>query len=180
MRNLLLPVGLVAAYFLLRKKDPGSGGGSGSSSATSTPPPSDFSDPRIPAGVGPLLARVRGHIMSLKGGKGYFELDPDIVLAQAILETGWFKSRLAADQLNIFGMMQPKKRPTTSTGAGPTGFATYSSLADSVEDYFIRNRYFRVPDSPDPEVYAQAVKLSGYATDPDYVKKWLAVYRMLK
>jgi flagellum-specific peptidoglycan hydrolase FlgJ len=170
MNNLLLPLAILVGFLLLRKKG----------AATSTPPPGDLSNPRLPAGVAPILARVRSHIMANKTGKGYFNLDPDIVLAQSILETGWFKSRLASEQNNIFGMMQPRKRPTTSTGAGPSGFATYATIADSVEDYFLRQRYFKIPDSPDAETYIRATKDSGYATDPQYVDKVLRVYRMLK
>ena len=178
MNKLLLPLAILAGFLLLRKK--GAGAGPGSEPVTTTPAPGNLSNPRIPEGAAPILARVRGHIMAKKDGQGYFTLDPDIVLAQAVLESGWFRSRLASEQNNIFGMMHPRKRPTTSTGAGPSGFATYGSIADSVDDYFLRQRYFKIPDSPDPETFARSVVASGYAEDPKYLSKWMSVYRLLK
>lgn len=110
---------------------------------------------------------------------GYVDLDPLLVLAQSAFETGNFTSRLIVEQRNAFGMRQPAQRPTTSTGAGPTGFATYETLADSVEDYFIRQAYFNVPDSMLAETYIQGTLASGYSSEAHYGAAWLNKYREL-
>jgi len=59
---------------------------------------------------------------------------PDIVFAQAVLESGSFTSRLTKENNNIFGMRRPTKRPTTSVGESH-GYAVYESWRESIEDY---------------------------------------------
>ena len=59
---------------------------------------------------------------------------PDIVFAQAVLESGGFTSRLTKENNNIFGMRRPTKRPTTSVGMSH-GYAVYGSWRESIEDY---------------------------------------------
>lgn len=61
---------------------------------------------------------------------------PDIVFAQAVLESGNFNSRIAKKNNNLFGMRQPTKRPTTSTGT-QYGYATYDSWRESIMDYML-------------------------------------------
>ena len=51
---------------------------------------------------------------------------PDIVFAQAILESGYFKSKISKSNSNIFGMKMSKKRPTTAKGE-KRGFSFYSA-----------------------------------------------------
>lgn len=120
-----------------------------------------------------VLASIKG----LAPHYGFTRVDPLLVLSQAILESGHFTSNLVVTQNNAFGMMQPRQRPNVSDGPGPTGFACYADLFASVQDYFLRQRYFGIQDTSDPVAYANATKASGYATDPQYVDKWLAVYR---
>ena len=59
---------------------------------------------------------------------------PDIVFAQAVLESGGFTSRVTKENNNIFGMMRPTKRPTTSVGVSH-GYSVYESWRESIEDY---------------------------------------------
>ncbi len=59
---------------------------------------------------------------------------PDIVFAQAVLESGNFTSRVTKENNNIFGMRRPSKRPTTSAGVSH-GYAVYESWRESIEDY---------------------------------------------
>lgn len=59
---------------------------------------------------------------------------PDIVFAQAVLESGGFTSRLTKENNNIFGMRKPSKRPTTSVGVSH-GYAVYEDWRESIEDY---------------------------------------------
>ena len=59
---------------------------------------------------------------------------PDIVFAQAVLESANFTSRLTKENNNLFGMKRPTKRATTSVGV-LHGYAVYDSWRESIEDY---------------------------------------------
>lgn len=59
---------------------------------------------------------------------------PDLALAQAILESGNFKSKIAIQNNNFFGMRLPKSRQTTAVGQ-KSGYARYLSWKDSVRDF---------------------------------------------
>lgn len=59
---------------------------------------------------------------------------PDIVHAQAILETGTFSSRIFKENNNLFGMKISRLRPTTHKGEH-NGHAYYDDWKDSVLDY---------------------------------------------
>lgn len=61
-----------------------------------------------------------------------------IVLAQAILETGWFKSDNCLKNNNLFGMKRVHARVTTSDTT-INGYAHYSNWNMSVIDYYILN-----------------------------------------
>lgn len=70
----------------------------------------------------------------------------DIVFCQAILESGHFKSKIANNNNNLFGMRHPKKRITKSKGSRYK-YAIFDNWQDSVSDYklwqinFLRERY---------------------------------------
>ena len=60
-------------------------------------------------------------------------------------------------------------------------FRAYGSTADSFADYvdLIATRAAlrgALAQAGDPEAYARAVTKAGYATDPQYADKWLAIY----
>jgi len=59
---------------------------------------------------------------------------PDLALAQAILESGNFKSKIAKENNNFFGMRVPRSRKTTAVGQ-KSGYARYLSWKDSVKDF---------------------------------------------
>jgi hypothetical protein len=60
----------------------------------------------------------------------------NIVVAQAILETGWFKSQNCINSNNLFGMRRSYSRISTSdTTIG--GYAHYSNWKMSVVDYYL-------------------------------------------
>ena len=59
---------------------------------------------------------------------------PHIVLAQAKLESGHFKSKMFLTNNNFFGMKVARKRPTTNKGE-QYGHAYYESWKDCVVDY---------------------------------------------
>lgn len=68
---------------------------------------------------------------------------PEIVWAQAVLESGNFKSQVFNSNKNLFGMKFPRKRPTTSIGSD-RGYAKYESWEESVKDYKLyQEHYFK-------------------------------------
>lgn len=79
---------------------------------------------------------------------------PSIVLAQARLETGNFKSRLCRDSHNLFGIKHNGK------------YARYSHWRESVRDYKkrISSRY-------KGGCYYSFLKRIGYARDNEYINK---------
>lgn len=59
---------------------------------------------------------------------------PDIVMAQAIEESGHFRSTLFTEGHNCLGMKVPYTRPTTAVGT-LEGHARYASVRDCILDY---------------------------------------------
>lgn len=60
----------------------------------------------------------------------------NIVVAQAILETGWFKSQNCINNNNLFGMRRSYSRISTSDET-IGGYAHYSNWKMSVVDYYL-------------------------------------------
>lgn len=91
---------------------------------------------------------------------------PDIVMAQAIIESGNFKSNIFKENNNLFGMKMPEYRKTTAIGIN-RGHAVYRNWRESVIDYALwqgkRARY---------QTTSQYLRrLRSYATDPNYITK---------
>jgi uncharacterized FlgJ-related protein len=61
----------------------------------------------------------------------------DIIVAQAILETGWFKSKNYQVNNNLFGMKQIYSRATTADST-INGYSHYSNWRMSVIDYYLK------------------------------------------
>ena len=61
-------------------------------------------------------------------------LFPEIVFAQAILESAHFKSNVFKNNNNLFGMRLPRVRKTTAIGKR-RGYAIYDNWMLSVDDY---------------------------------------------
>lgn len=70
-----------------------------------------------------------------------------IVVAQAVLETGWFKSKNFKTNNNLFGMRVPYNRMTTADSS-INGYAHYKKWEESVIDYYlmisVRNDILRI------------------------------------
>lgn len=70
----------------------------------------------------------------------YFEIlnhdikHPDIVFAQAILESGFMSSQIFVENNNLFGMRFPERRETIAIGENK-GYSVYNCWIDSVNDY---------------------------------------------
>lgn len=97
---------------------------------------------------------------------GYDEKLAQMILAQALHETGNLSSNLFVNYNNPWGMMQPLKRKTTSKGATPSGFASYANLSDAVDDFIYYLDNFKYEKSyPDVRTYVAELKKKGYFTD---------------
>lgn len=66
---------------------------------------------------------------------------PDVVFAQAVLESGNFTSNLFKNHNNLFGMKLPKIRETVAIGRVKNGYAKYNSWSESIYDYFLWQNY---------------------------------------
>jgi flagellar protein FlgJ len=117
---------------------------------------------------------------------------PEVLLAQAALETGWGKHMIRGiDGRNSFNLFSIKadaswqgERAVTDTVEFRDGlmrkeratFRAYPSLADSFADYaeFLKaNPRYRdaLKAGSDLPAFAQALSEAGYATDPEYSSK---------
>ena len=96
---------------------------------------------------------------------------PDVVFAQALIESAHFTSEVFKCENNLFGMKQPYVRETTSMSKGKTGYASYYDWTNSVEDYgFWQSFTLSRRDGISKKEY---LNLLGriYAEDPRYVIK---------
>lgn len=79
---------------------------------------------------------------------------PEIVFAQAMLESGNLKSTLCVKYNNLFGMKMPKKRLTLAKSTTASGFASFKTWEDAVADY---------------KLYQEAINISKYNTAQSYL-----------
>lgn len=108
------------------------------------------------------------------------------IIAQAILESGWGKSKLAATYHNYFGLKcgtkwtgksvnmntQEEYEPGTLTTI-KDNFRVYDSMEEGVKGYFEfiqLARYQNLRGITDPKKYLETIKSDGYATSSDYVQ----------
>jgi flagellar protein FlgJ len=156
-------------------------GGVTSGAATEAPTPAEF--------VTALLPEAHAAAEALG-------VEPRLLLAQAALETGWGRAvpqRGGESAHNLFGIKagaswsgEQVEHWTLEHANGVMGpqrerFRAYDSAAQSFADYVdliaSAQRYAgALDDAGDPEAYARAVTKAGYATDPAYADKWLAIY----
>lgn len=88
---------------------------------------------------------------------------PKIVLAQAILETGWFCSPLCRNRHNLFGLTNPK------TGK----YYEFNHWTESVRAYYtkIQYRYCQKNQTSTSDVdYLKWLQQIGYAEAPMYIQ----------
>ena len=126
-----------------------------------------------------------------------YGMDAKAIIAQAAVETGWGKYVIhhpnGDSTHNLFGIKANKdwqgEQAIVDTlefnGSIPqkqkAAFRSYHSLQEAVDDYgrFIATqpRYIRaVENASNPNVYTQELQNAGYATDPNYADKIMAVY----
>lgn len=93
---------------------------------------------------------------------------PEVVYAQAYLETGGFKSGIFKENNNLFGMKVARQRPTTALMLD-RNHAVYDHWKSSVIDYALyQSHYLRAVKGRD-----EYINTIGrvYAEDPNYLKK---------
>lgn len=93
---------------------------------------------------------------------------PHIVYAQAILESGDFKSNIFKTNNNLFGMKVAKQRPTTNKGE-QDNHAIYDNWRESVQDYAMFSAAY-LNDIKTEEEYFAYLK-ANYAEDTTYITK---------
>jgi|SRR5690625_2657655 len=118
-----------------------------------------------------------------------------LILSQAALESGWGKKEILHDDgrptYNLFGIKAGRQWDgpvanimTTEFLQGrkvklPQPFRAYTSYEESFKDYarlLTRNeRYKNVLKAGSAEEAAHRIQEAGYATDPDYAKKLVAI-----
>jgi len=92
---------------------------------------------------------------------------PDIVLAQAILESGYLSSQIFIENKNLFGMRFPERRPTVALSEN-RGYSVYDCWTDSVKDYkLFQDFLFRRKEKTRDEYFDYLNRI--YAEDPNYV-----------
>jgi uncharacterized FlgJ-related protein len=96
---------------------------------------------------------------------------PEIVFAQALLETGEFTSKLFKTHNNLFGMKIPKQRETLAINyKSNKGYAKFNHWTISVEDYALFQNYiFKKKKLEQAEYFKYLDK--RYAEDKKYVIK---------
>ena len=115
------------------------------------------------------------------------------VIAQAILESGWGESKLAAQYHNYFGLkcgtlwkdksinMLTKEEYSPGTLTTITdNFRVYDSMEEGVKGYFEfiqLARYQNLKGITDPQKYLETIKADGYATSSSYVQNNMAVIK---
>ena len=115
-----------------------------------------------------------------------------VTIAQAILESDWGQSLLSAKGYNFFGIKaitEPGPAGTISMDtwevengqnvAMQSAFKAYHNLAESVLDhgmFLVENpRYAPTFKFSDPAKFARQIAATGYATDPAYPGKLIAL-----
>ena len=101
----------------------------------------------------------------------YYEVKrPQIVYAQAILESNWFKSELCVKGNNLFGLYNSKEQK----------YYTFNHWANSVEAYvrMVQYKYKGEKEEP-PNRYYKFLQDIGYAKDVLYISKLKKLVKQL-
>ena len=89
----------------------------------------------------------------------------EIVYAQAILETGWFKSNLCVTHNNLFGLYDSKNKQ----------YYKFDSWEQSVVAY---RKWIQYKHKPNENYYAFLTRI-GYAEDPNYINKVKNIHKRI-
>lgn len=135
--------------------------------------------------------KLIGNAVSYENKKRGFPLFSSVVIAQAILETGWGKSTMMMKANAVFGIKATEnwkgKVYNAKTWEVIDGkvyniqdcFRAYNSIQESISDYFDlitkSERYRKALTTNNARECIQAIKDGGYATDPLYVDKIISI-----
>ncbi len=100
--------------------------------------------------------------------------DPEMMIAQFVVETGWFKSKLFTKGNNVCGMKLAHKRQTTAIGQ-MYGYAAFEHWTDSVDDFLMWLDYHNLSNG-----YFDQVQKKGYSENSQYCQLVLKVHKQLK
>lgn len=136
-----------------------------------------------------FIKKIAGYVQKYAAAYGIAVHSP--IIAQAILESGWGESRLAAVYHNYFGL----KCGTRWTGKSVNlktmeeytpgiltqikdNFRVYGSMEEGVKGYFDfiqLERYQNLKGITDPAAYLETIKADGYATSSRYVENTMRI-----
>lgn len=136
-----------------------------------------------------FIEKVAKYVTKYAGKYGIKVHSP--IIAQAILESGWGKSKLAEQYHNYFGMKCGTKWTGKSVnmttqeeyqvGVHTTikdNFRVYDSMEDGIKGYFEfiqLDRYKNLKGITSPKKYLETIKADGYATSSTYVENLMKV-----
>ena len=136
-----------------------------------------------------FIKKVAGYVQKYAAVYGIAVHSP--IIAQAILESGWGGSRLAAVYHNYFGLKcgtrwtgksvnlktMEEYTPGTLTKI-KDNFRVYGSMEEGVKGYFDfiqLERYQNLKGITDPAEYLETIKADGYATSSKYVENIMRI-----
>lgn len=124
-----------------------------------------------------------------------YHIKASITMAQAILESNWGTSKLAADYHNLFGikgsganskLMTTKEYTRGKWIVIKDRFKVYPSWSASIKDHtqlmlngtqYKKENYQKVIEADNYREAAQALQDANYATDPNYASKLINVIK---
>lgn len=139
---------------------------------------------------------IESTVAAAQASQHEFGVPASVALAQAILESDWAQSELTIEGHAYFGIKCGTDRGKYATGClkktttecQPDGtcvkvvdeFRTYASTADSFRDHgaFLTGnaRYSNAfLYTTDPDQFVREIAAAGYATDPNYADKVIAL-----
>ncbi len=136
-----------------------------------------------------FIKKIAGYVQKHAAAYGIAVHSP--IIAQAILESGWGESRLAAVYHNYFGLKcgtrwtgksvnlktMEEYTPGTLTQI-KDNFRVYGNMEEGVKGYFEfiqLARYQNLKGITDPAAYLEAIKADGYATSSKYVENTMRI-----
>lgn len=136
-----------------------------------------------------FIQQIAAYVQAYAATYGILVHSP--IIAQAILESGWGESKLAATHHNYFGLKCGSKwtgrsvNLTTQEEYQPgklttikDNFRVYDSMEEGVKGYFEfiqLARYHNLKGITDPKKYLETIKGDGYATSSAYVTNTYAL-----
>lgn len=131
-----------------------------------------------------FIEKIAGYVQKYASFYGIMVHSP--IIAQAILESGWGKSKLASTYHNYFGLkcgsrwtgksVNMTTQEEYEVGTYTTikdNFRVYDSMEEGIKGYFEfiqLDRYKNLKGITDPKKYLETIKSDGYATSSTYVE----------